>query len=89
MRRDGVLKWQWHQLDIMQTISISLQTSTPHHSIFTGRMLFLTPNQQCHSTIGKGIKTTITDCCFMSAQSHHADIKHSVIQLLVEIKHDL
>jgi len=22
----------------------------PHHSIFTGRMLFLTPNQQCQST---------------------------------------
>ena len=25
----------------------------PHHSVFTGRMLFLTPNQQCHSTEGK------------------------------------
>ena len=24
----------------------------PHHSIFTGRMLFLTPNQQCQSTEG-------------------------------------
>jgi len=23
---------------------------TPHHSIFTGRMLFLTPNQQCQSS---------------------------------------
>jgi len=22
----------------------------PHHSVFTGRMLFLTPNQQCQST---------------------------------------
>jgi len=22
----------------------------PHHSIFTGRMLVLTPNQQCQST---------------------------------------
>ena len=26
---------------------------TPHHSMFTGRMLFLTPNQQCQSTEGK------------------------------------
>jgi len=38
---------QWHQLDHMQTICISLQrddhTNTPH-SIFTGRMLFLTPS---------------------------------------------
>jgi len=25
---------------------------TPHHLIFTGRMLFLTPNQQCQSTEG-------------------------------------
>jgi len=25
----------------------------PHHSIFVGRMLFLTPNQQCQSTEGK------------------------------------
>jgi len=24
----------------------------PHHSIFTGRMLFLTSNQQCQSTEG-------------------------------------
>ena len=37
----------------MQTISTSLQTdTTPTHlgSIFTGRMLLLTPNQQCQST---------------------------------------
>ena len=36
-RYDGVLRWQWHQLDHMQTICISLQTdnhTTPHHSIF-------------------------------------------------------
>jgi len=35
------------------TICISLQTdnhtNTPHHSIFTGGMLFLMPNQQCQS----------------------------------------
>jgi len=27
-------------------------TPTSHHSIFTGRMLFLMPNQQCQSTEG-------------------------------------
>jgi len=32
--------------------SRQITTPTPHHSIFTGRMLFLTPNQQCHSTEG-------------------------------------
>ena len=32
--------------------SRQITTSTPHHSIFTGWMLFLTPNQQCQSTEG-------------------------------------
>ena len=37
-----------------QSASCSRQitTPTPHHSIFTGRMLFLTPNQQRQSTEG-------------------------------------
>jgi len=30
--------------------SRQITTPTPHHSIFTGRMLFLTPNEQCQST---------------------------------------
>ena len=51
---DGVLGWQWHQLDYnicKQSAPRSRQitTTTPHCSIFTGRMLFLTPNQQCQS----------------------------------------
>jgi len=49
----GVWGWQWHQLDHMQTICTSLQTDN-HTSasslIFTGRMLHLTPNQQCQCT---------------------------------------
>ena len=32
--------------------SRQITTPTPHHSIFTGRMLFMTPNQQCQSTKG-------------------------------------
>ena len=35
--------------------SRQITTPTPHHSIFTVRMLFLTPNQQCQSTEGKFI----------------------------------
>ena len=35
--------WQWYQLDQASTSSL----------IFTGRILFLTPNQQCQSTEGK------------------------------------
>jgi len=49
---------QWHQLDHMQIIYTSLQTDNqlttpvPHHSVFTGRMPFLPPNQQRQSTEG-------------------------------------
>ena len=32
--------------------SREITTSTRHHSTFTGRMLFLTPKQQCQSTEG-------------------------------------
>ena len=47
-------EWQWHQLGHMQVCN-SLQTYTPahHHSVFTGRMPFLPPNQQRQSTEGK------------------------------------
>ena len=48
------MEWQWHQLDHMQIIWTSLQTnnhsSTSSLNFFTGRMLFLAPNQQCQST---------------------------------------
>ena len=52
----------WHQLDHMQTICTSLQTGwttpTPHHSIFTGQMLILAPNQQRQSTEGTSLCMT-------------------------------
>ena len=44
-------EWQWHQLGRMQ-VCISLQADN-HGSFFTGRMPFLTPNQQRQSTEGK------------------------------------
>jgi len=52
--------WQWHQLGHMQ-VCTSLQKDNrsrqttmpaPHHSVFTGRMPFLPPNQQRESTEG-------------------------------------
>jgi len=62
-RDDGVLGRQWHQLDHMQTICTSLQTDNHTHQhlisqFFTGRMLFLTPSQQCQ--ILKAEQQTIT-----------------------------
>jgi len=48
-------EWQWHQLGNMQVCTL-LQTdndaSTPPLSFFTGRMPFLSPNQQRQSTEG-------------------------------------
>jgi len=45
-------EWQRHQLGHMQ-VCTSLQTddhASTHRSVFTGRMPFLPPNQQCQST---------------------------------------
>jgi len=40
-----------HDVTLKDTLRIDLvNTPTPHHSIFSGRMLFLTPNQQRQST---------------------------------------
>ena len=36
--------------------SRQITTSTPHHSIFTGRILFQTPKQQCQSTKAQALK---------------------------------
>ena len=52
-RYDGVLGQQWHQLDHMQTICTSLQTDNHTNTsslVFTGRMPFLTSNQQRQSS---------------------------------------
>ena len=53
---------QWHQLDHMQTICTSLQrynhTNTSSLN-FTGRMLFLGPNQQCESIEGLPIHQAV------------------------------
>ena len=40
--------------------SRQITTTTPHQSVFTGRMLFLTTNQQCQSTEGNKYHTTHT-----------------------------
>ena len=58
--KQEMLGWQRHHQDHMQIICTTLQTDTTpvlHHSIFTGRMLLLTPNQQCQSTEGTAIAT--------------------------------
>jgi len=55
--KQKMMSWQWHHLDYMQIICTSLHTdnhaSNSSLNFFTGRMLFLTPNQQCQSTESK------------------------------------
>ena len=47
-------EWQWHQLGICKSAPRSRQITVPapHHSVFTGRMPFLPPNQQRQCTEG-------------------------------------
>jgi len=40
----------WTMCEQSAPRSRQITTPTPHHSIFTGRMLFLLPNQQCQSS---------------------------------------
>jgi len=50
--KQEMMGWQWERLDHMQITCTSPTQRTmpaPHHSIFTGRMLFLTSNQSCQS----------------------------------------
>jgi len=57
-RDGGVLRWQtgsgisWAICTQSVPRSRQITTPTPHRSVFTGRMLFLTPNQQRQSTEG-------------------------------------
>ena len=59
-RDDGVLGCSgisWAICKQSAPRSRQITTPTPHHSVFTGRMLFLTPNQRCQSTEGTDIHT--------------------------------
>ena len=74
-RYDGVSGWQLHQLDHKQknaSRSRQMTISTPHHSISTGRMLFLTPNQQCLSTDGTVVELNcLTKIHFRLIEAKH------------------
>jgi len=55
--KQEMMERQWHQLDLVckSFAPRSRQMTTPvlHHSVFTGRMPILPPNQQCQNTEGK------------------------------------
>ena len=54
-------EWQWHQLGMCKFAPRSRQITTPapHHTVFTGRMPFLPPNQQRQSTEGTFFTLTL------------------------------
>ena len=54
LEQESCSEWQWHQLGHMQSAPWPRHITTPasHHSVFTGWMPFLSPNQECQSTEG-------------------------------------
>ena len=68
-------EWQWHQLGHMQ-VCTSLQAdnhaNTPLLSFFfTGRMPFLSPNEQRQSTEGSQHSVNAACCSVMSVGHEH------------------
>ena len=66
--------------------SRQITTPTPHHSVFTGRMPFLPPNQQRQSTEGKNTTSSAfklftiiicTSTCILTATVSHS-IKYAI-----------
>ena len=61
-------------------------TPTPHHSIFTGRMLFLAPNQQCQST--ERNKPQMTDMLYYSGHLYSASSNGPQMRFVLHVVHD-
>jgi len=74
-----MMGWQWHQLDGMQIICTSLRTdihASTSSLIFTGRMLFLTPNHN----IVKALKAMTIISTLSSSVVSLLVPAHSVLQ---------
>ena len=59
--------------------SRQISTPTPRHSIFTGRMLFLTPKQQCQKLQKRDQKTRTTKTRTRSLEENLANLGSSLI----------
>ena len=58
--------------------------STPPLSFFTGRMLFLLPNEQCQSTEGKCAKNCTINLFFKTAISILVILNHDSYRVLFD-----
>jgi len=78
-------EWQWHQLGHMHHISAprsrQITTPAPHHSVFTGRMPFLPPNQQRQST---SVHTFTNDVQYPQTKTFHNPLPNSSTLALFE-----
>jgi len=52
-------EWQWHHLGKSAPRSRQTTTPTPHHSVSTGQMPFLPPNQQRESIEGNSYTSSL------------------------------
>jgi len=69
-----MMGWQWHQLiKSFAPRSRQIATPVPHHSVFTGRMPFLSPNQQRQSTEGIISSTKSEKVILFSSTSSNSD----------------
>jgi len=74
---------QWHHLDHMQTICTSLQKYNDLVTqFFTGRMLFLTPDQQCQNT---EVKIVIIIFSFYTPGSKDPRVKNKKAKIIIII----
>jgi len=77
-------EWQWHQLGHMQVCTL-LQTdnhASTLHSVFTGRMPFLLPNQQHQST--KGIYRLFSNEQFLRISSFNTSFNTVVNKVILQ-----
>jgi len=78
-------EWQWHQLGHMQVCTL-LQTD--NHSVFTGRMPFLSPNQQRQSTVEQqsGTNSLVTFALHFLLTFNEAE-KRAVVRVLLVVSY--
>jgi len=68
-----MVEWQWHQITM----------PVPHHSVFSGRMPFLPPNQQ--HKITEGTTTYYNDNKVLTLTSHIHETLGQMLTVLLSV----
>jgi len=64
--------------------SRQITTPTPHHSMFTSRMLFMTTNQQCKSTEGRWCDVSRVEIVCICISYHSYQLDGCIIFLVLQ-----